>query len=227
MSFVNLEDITNNEFKPIVRSNLVAAIQSAYELAVKHYNEFDFLNWSVGRNIFTEFRGIVTQFAIVKLIDQKNLGLTYKVSPNSLDNCEHIEILSRKSTLTISQVERKGILPRKAVYRNDLAVTNQVSFDFYNEGINNISRPHRYYFLLTHGSHDDSSLGPDFIYLGLPKPGVRQWEYRINLLMEPYLVDLPVVEDIGSADNLIDLNEFIKKRLAREEEEKNNGPSQQ
>lgn len=225
MRFVNLEDILEEEFRPKMRTAFVSAISMAYEFTLKHYNNSDFLKWPVGRNIYKELRGIVTQYMMKKLVEEKGWSISYAVQPNAIDNCDHLEILTNRCVLTISQVDSKEGLPRKAVYRNDLSVTNQLSFDFYEEGVNDLSKVSRFYVLLTHGSLNDDSKKPDFVRMGFPKPGVRRWECSIDLLSEPHLIDLPIVEDIGSSENLIDLRDYIKSRLLKTKGEGSDGAS--
>jgi len=211
MSFVNLQDVLKKELKPNLRSQIVPAIQMAYALAHEHIEQFDFLKWEVGQNIHKEFRGILVQYYFKYLIDNFKLNLNYEVAPNVRGNCHHIKLLTNKLAITISQVEQPHALPRQCMFRTMYSASNQLRLDFFDEDINNLDKIPNFYLLLTHGSKSNK---PEFINIGFPSPGVRRWEYVVDLLAEPYQTEIPLNIPKYDVEEIVPkLKDFILKDL--------------
>ena len=201
----------NDELPVPIRPLFVAAVSRAYAIVADHFNEFDFLNWPVGRDHLRFLRRVAVEYQIKHLIDKNQLPLRYRIAPNAIDNCRHLEIITGRSIVTISQVVSPGSVPRRADYRNNLSLCNQISFDFQEDcgedAVFVLDRP--YYILLTHGYMRRE---PDFICLGIPEPSVKGWITQINLLREPHQVALPEIEP-ETEEMLVQLKENVREVL--------------
>lgn len=178
--------LIDEEFPRSIRSHFVPTIKRAYELVEELKRDNDILNWPIGEDIIPYLRKVATEFEFMRRIKTGQLPLNYRIKKNVKMNCHHLEIVSNRSILTINQVRKAKHVPRKAEFRTNLSLSNQLLFDFAKDDYRIIDSP--YYIILTHGY---AGRLPEFVYLGVPQANVRQWIGRIDLLREPYQLDAP------------------------------------
>lgn len=199
--------LIEEEFPLPVRSLFVPAIKTAYAVVEDHFSQIDFLDWPVGHDTLGVIRRVAVEFYITKLIDQKRLPLKYRIAPNAIDNCRHLEILSERCIATVSQVTSPKAVPRSAVFRDYLSLSNQPRLNFpdydYETGDNK-----KYYIILTHGY---TGREPSFICLGAPAPKVKKWVAKIDLLKEPYREESDV--EIITSEPLVALKKYAQEVL--------------
>jgi hypothetical protein len=208
MNQLDASALLNEDFSAPVRSLFVPAIKRAYVLVDEHANSWDMLKWPVGRDIVGYLRRVAVEFEVKKLIDGNLLKLEYRIAKNAADNCHHLELLSKHSVMTFSQVTTPTAFPRPAIFRNNYSISNQLCWDF-NDWSTVKNGP--FYVILTHGY---GGRVPDFVTLGVPEAHIRGWIVRINLLKEPYQLlesDVEVIKE----DTLIELKEFVEKVVRR------------
>ncbi|WP_018130571.1 hypothetical protein [Effusibacillus pohliae] len=199
-------DILNRNFPISIRSHFVPAITRAYEKTLQLFKQNEWLNWVVGKDIISVVRRIAVEYELMRTMDL--LNVTYRISPNAIDNCRHLEVITKECILTVSQVRRKDQVPRKAEYRTNLSVSNQFSLPLFDDEPTLPESP--YYVLLTHGF---AGHAPSFVMLGLPKPYVSGWVgQQIDLLKEPHRTTSS--QDQEDADTqLVGLKQHIIERL--------------
>lgn len=207
--------LINDDLPLKIRSQLVPAVQRGYAIVNKLHKEVEWLDWIVGKNYYGHLRNAAVSFAIKQRIVQKNFGIDYRISTNNRKNHFHLELITKQSVVTISHVANQNSVPRPAVYRKQHSLHNQLQLIDLNgiltvdDGSLYKGDNDPYYMILTHGS---SSIKPEFICLGVPQVGVRQWIHQIDLLREPRLVEneLPEIEKIDN-EELLTFKEQFKK----------------
>lgn len=212
MKYIDGVKFLRKEFPTKDRAQFVPAVKRAYSLINELAQQNDFLNWKVGTDIFPYLRNAAVEFEFKRLIDNGLLDLRYRIAMNSRRNCHHIEIVADTCILTISQVQAKTSVPRKAIYRSNLSFSNQLTLfttpDFSPDNFNE----DKYYAILTHGCRDtQNSRMPEFISLGLPYPDVKRWAQVIDLTAEPHAIDTPE-EVVVSDDLVLEFKEHIEKQ---------------
>lgn len=212
MEQIKAKTLINEELPIQVRSLLVSAIKEAYILAEAHFQGNEFLNWLVGKDLLPYLRRVAVEYLIKRLLDNKRLPFQYEIRYNSIRNCRHLEMLTNRSVITISQVPTQISLPRNAEFRNNYRLMNQTTLDFGPKySLNFTDGP--FYILLTHGY---ARKEPDFICLGVPKPPEEKgWIERINLLKEPHQVQITPSEVI-TRENMLGFVNHIKEVQQRE-----------
>lgn len=208
MEFKTAKEVLNSELPLSTRAHFVPTIKRAYSMVNAIINQNEFLNWKVGKDIMPLLRRVAVEFEFKKLIDSNKFPITYKIAPNAIENCRHLELLTKKSIVTISQVRDEKRVPRKAIYRNNLSLHNQMGlFEFPGDEPKEPDDP--YYIILTYGGYSKND--PEFIKLGIPSPLVREWIYQIDLLVEPYIMLTPE-ENIITEESLVALKKEVQEK---------------
>jgi len=212
MRYIDGVKFLKKEFPIKERAQFVPAVKRAYSLVNELAQQNDFLNWKVGRDVLPYLRNAAVEFEFKRLIDNGLLDLRYKVAMNRRRNCHHIEIITDKCIMTISQVQSKYSVPRKAEFRSNLSFSNQLSLFSITDFFPDSFYEDKYYAILTHGcGNNQNSRMPEFISLGLPCPDVKQWAEIIDLTAEPHAVDVP--EEVIAGDDLVlKFKEHIEKQ---------------
>lgn len=129
---------------------------------------------------------------------------------NCANNCTHYEFNTNGAIITISAVDMIGGLPRKAKYRENLSLNNQISlFDFENDFESDFED--KKHILLTHYEENGILKGA---FLGVPSADGKTWKYNLNLLEE-----LKVIDDVEEKlpNNLLKIRKNIIKEANNNE----------
>ncbi|UFJ40103.1 hypothetical protein LOK74_19005 [Brevibacillus humidisoli] len=204
------EDFINQQIPLKVRASIVPIIRSSYSLAYQAVHNSDFLNWEIGHAHVGYLKPIAIQFMFKKAIDEGKLNLQYRLSYNKNKTARHLELLTNRAIITISQTRSPNRIARPAFFRKKYQELNlnQLFIDYFGE-VNqyNILQEKRY-LLLTHGY---GNVEPDFIMLGIP--GKKEWIDRINLLKEKHLVqnnDIQIEDDANMEERLVSFKRFVQ-----------------
>lgn len=206
--FENAKELLNREYPLSIRSKFVPIIKRAYSAVAQLKRENEILNWSVADNLTGHLRNVAVEFEFKRMIDNNQLPLRYHILPNKRRNHKHIELITSNSVATISHLNNKYKTPRKAVFRTNLSLINQLMFDVLNDSIDIVDSP--YYILITHGGRGDSL---DFVTLGVPEPYVNGWIYYIDLKSEFQQISHPVEEEIVEEETIVELKEYLKQEV--------------
>ncbi len=207
----NGREILGQDFPRKVRTEFVRTIKQSYKIVKQLEGEWDYLSSVLGRNIITSFCNIVVECEFMRKIDIGELQYTYRIVPNKVKSHYHIEIMSRNFILTISQINKDGVLPRKAEFRINNSLDNQLPLIKETE-INQS----KYYSILTHGKYID---GLNFVNLGIPDAKNGKWLGNTNmrLLSEPYIITEPeadlVPEEQITEEMIVSAKEYLRKRM--------------
>lgn len=204
-----LRAVLEKEFPPSIRGLIVRAVLNGYQVVSDLYASDTWLRWPVGYDFKKYFRRIAVEYQLKSYIEAGHINVEAKVAPNYSGNYSHLELVSNRCVITISQVEHNKSFPRKAKYRDKLGyLSQQMRLDFFGEGDAFIKEPY-YYGMLTYGYEEDM---PQFINLGFPDILTRSWVERLELLSEPYELELPEREVIvAEEEGLVKLKEHIKR----------------
>ena len=173
--------------------------------------DYDWIRWPGSRDILVHIRRVAVEFELQRVIDnQSDIRYSSVIARNAADNCNHLEIRSNDSVLTVSQVPRPTMVPRHAIFRDNYGVGNQTLLGLYDEPT---VPGDRVYTLLTHGYYSDQ---PAFVCLGIPSPAMDGWICRVNLMLEPHQINLPETEKITDGE-LVALKSHLQKSVKLEE----------
>lgn len=195
----------NKELPYEIRKQLVAPISRSYQVVENIRTQFPLLNGPMMINSLSNLRQTLVEHELMRMIDNGLIsGLKCRVSNNKKRTHPFLEIFNESLIATISQVKHPVYLPKEAIYRNDRAASNQLSF-FEEDN----KKPDKLYFIVTHGY---SGTQPSFVGIGLPNENNTSWIEYLNVMTEPYIVP-------SSADrekSLVELTEFAKEVLKNE-----------
>lgn len=194
----NKLDIIKEEVPQKIRAKIVSIIENGYRLAKEYVKTCDFLNWEIGEMHLGYLRPIAIQYLFKNAIEQGKLPFTCTIESNSRKTAKYLQLHTKSAIITISQVQTPNQIARHAYFRQKMQQANQLRFDYFGDYNDSLVKGQPHYLLLTHGYGSDL---PSFINLGLPNG--KGWIERINLLMEPRLIE----QDTEKA------NEEIIKRL--------------
>ena len=192
---VDYGKIILSNFPVNVQQRMVQSVQLAYSIADQVVEQNPWLNWSVGLDHLGYLRNIAVEHAL-KLMITNVQGLQCHIKPNHRKNFGHIEICSKDCILTVCQVHRPLAVPRQAVYRKNLASSNQLAIaGFEDEDLFQDHGDEPNYLILTHGCRRNTlGQSPSFIGIGFPNASGNAWHDFIDVT---YLTkyDLIVSED--------------------------------
>jgi hypothetical protein len=202
--------LLEKNFPPPLRSRFYPLVNRAYENADLLLGQAAFLNWKVGRDMKRHLRRVAVEFELKELIETGQYDVEFRISPNARKNCRHIELITKDCVLTISQVMFKDSLPRDAFFRQNHAVSNQLSLGLAMEESESFDQDDKYYMLLTHGYLNKI---PDFVVLGVPTDDLKNWHYKINLVNEFKQVHYQERDDKTEQEEVIvRLKDYIKNK---------------
>jgi len=210
MNYKSASEVLNSEWPIQVRNQIVPVVNRAYKLTSILFQETEWLDWQVGINIKGYLKNIAVEHELMKLVDRWESNYSYDIEKNEVENYSYLKINTNYSSTTISQTKSIGAIPRKANFRSNYSISNQLSIEF-EEDI--IVPSEKYYFIITHGGETDI---PEFINIGLPEPYTRGWIVRNNLLSEPYYYEISQEEKIDKQD-LVSLKDHINNVKKNEE----------
>jgi len=206
LSKVDADILFDKEISVKNKYIILKAVREAYSLVNNLENDQRLFQWPVGKNYLNFIKPLAVEFELRNLIDEGKLNFDYRIEPNSIDNCKHIEIIAGKCIMTVSQVQSAEARPRKAVFRDNLCLSRQFAFDFgpdfrvkWNSG--------SYYLLLTHGYN---SITPKHVSLGFPEAYGKGWIKRVDLTKLPVLLDFPD-EEVIEEEKLVKFKKHIKE----------------
>jgi hypothetical protein len=205
------KQLIERNFPPSLRSKFSPLVRRAYENADLLFGQVDFLDWKVGGDLKRYLRRIAVEYGFKELAETDRYDFEFAIKPNTINNCRHIELITKECVLTISQVTHLNALPRQADFRQNHAVSNQLLLDFPFE-YNQLSDSNdRFYAVLTHGYLRRI---PDFVSLGIPSTSMKEWHYKINLINEFMQFEHHTSENIkiDQEEVKVRLKEYIKSQ---------------
>ncbi|OPX46380.1 hypothetical protein CLHUN_01960 [Ruminiclostridium hungatei] len=212
MSDFNGKELLGQDFPRKIRTEFVRTIKQSYKIVKVLEGDWDYLGSILGRNIITSFSDIVVECEFMRKIDEGELPFTYKILPNKAGSHFHTEFLSENFIFTISQINRNGKLPRKADFRINNSLNNQMSiFEAFENDLKQ-----RYYAILTHGKY---IRGLSFVNLGIPDNQNGNWlnDCLMRLMPEPFIITEPeadlVPEEEITDERIVSAKKYLKKRM--------------
>lgn len=208
--------ILNEEYPIEIRQKFLPAVRLAYKMVKDLKDDKEWIAWIGSEDLLVHLRIYAVEFMISRLVDKGELpdSFRYRIARNVADNCNHLELLSRRSILTISHVHRPKQVPRYADFRLNLGISNQLLLA--PEFADLVRHPgDKFFALLTHGKGEDA---PGFVNIGIPNGHVRSWADRINLMKEPQYVD-----NISRQEEIPDPTELMDFKLKIEGDLKSDG----
>lgn len=204
---INGNEFLKSEFPARYRAQFVPIIKQAKEIVQQLYNEQPLFQRASAENERGKIINLAIEYEFQRRIEEGLLPFDYNIKYNSANNHKHIEILSKNTIMTISQVRSRAGIPRSAKFRSNLAYSNQMVMDFLRDEIRVIDS--KAYILLSHYSRNDEIKRA---ILGVPAPDTKSWIYSLNLLGEVELVSIndEVVDDtVDSEEWLVAIKEGI------------------
>ncbi len=204
--------ILEQDFPRKSRTEFVRTIKQAYKIVKRLEGDWDYLGSVLGKNIITPFSDIVVECEFMRKIDLGELPYTYKILPNSVGSHFHTEFLSKNFVFTISQIDKNGKLPRKADFRINNSLNNQLPLMIEESKQTDI----QYYAILTHGKY---IRGLSFVNLGIPDDRNGKWmdNCLMRLMSEPFIITEPeadlVPEEEITEEQIVVARDYLRKRV--------------
>lgn len=204
------KDLLYTDFPLEIRVHIASSISKAYAYVNDLKNTLEIFQFPSAINIIPYFKNIAVEFMLQNDINNGLLPFRYRFKENAGQNHKHIEILTTNFILTISQVSDRFVIPRKAIFRNNLCLKNRkyLPLDFGDNVIQLPNQSGNFYALITHGYQSDM---PQFINLGVPDPTNNRWINRINILEEAY--DLLEAEKTRTDEEEVKIKLKLKQHL--------------
>ena len=206
--------LLNSEYPLQIRQQFLPATIEAYNMVKTVAEDKEWISWIGSKDLLVHMRIYAVQFQISKLVDNGALSdkFRYKIARNVADNCNHLEISSDRSVMTISHVMYEKKVPPRAEFRLNKGISNQIALDL---GFEEFSRraTDPFYVLLTHGG-DEESL--KFVNIGIPDAYVQKWAYRKNLFNEPYTLPQIDSEKIQDTKELMNFKTKIEGAIKKD-----------
>lgn len=115
-------------FNPSVLMKLNESIQRAYGYADIYIQDMEILRLPSAAPARQIVRNLSVDLMLERDCKSGRLPMKYKYTNNLAKNCKHIELFYEGKILTHSSVD-KNILPRRSIFRENYASTNQISLD--------------------------------------------------------------------------------------------------
>lgn len=173
---MNAEKFLKNEIPYGVRQKLIGTLSRAYADTENLKLSDSAFNSNKGNETLTYIRNLKVEEQIKNEIENNFLPFEYKECKNYAENCTHYEFGTKNAIVTVSRVQKENMLPRKAIFRENLSFNNQISL--FDDEEETTSKKH---ILLTHVCEDGKLKS---LMLGIPSVDGKTWEYNLNLLKE-------------------------------------------
>lgn len=173
---MNVEKFLKNEIPYGVRQKLIGTLSRAYADTENLKLSDSAFNSNKGNETLTYIRNLKVEEQIKNEIESYFLPFEYKECKNYAENCTHYEFETKNAIITVSRVQKENMMPRKAIFRENLSFNNQISL--FDDEEEMTSKKH---ILLTHVCEDDKLKS---LMLGIPSVDGKTWEYNLNLLKE-------------------------------------------
>lgn len=178
-------EFLKNEYPVKYRAQFVPIIRQAKEIVKQLYSEQPLFQSATAENERSKIVNIAVEYEFQRRIEEGLLPFDYNIKYNSAKNHKHLEIITKHTIMTISQVSNKTGIPRSAKFRSNLAYSNQMVMEFLKDTIRiNDSKA---YILLSHNSKTENVKR---VILGLPAPDTKSWIYSLDLLNEIVLASI-------------------------------------
>lgn len=115
-------------FDPTVLIKINESIQRAYGYANIYIQDIDILRLPSAAPARQIVRNLSVDLMLERDCSSGRLPMGFAYQSNYAKNCKHIELFYKGKVLTHSSVD-KSILPRRSIFREDYASTNQLSLD--------------------------------------------------------------------------------------------------
>jgi len=184
-------DLVGNKIK----NEIARGVVSQYILAYEHcYGSFA---QTEAHDLLPDYRRACIEGIMPDLAERIG-GYTVKSKKNKAKNCWHRLILSNCIILTQSKVEQREKLPRDATFRKGYAESNQMLFDFMNEGeVSEFDLEAPLYAIIVHLPANDNKRLPEFVDIVFPNENYREIVGRIKLLYKfPDIISEKFQEEI-------------------------------
>lgn len=206
--------LLNSEYPLQIRKYILPATIEAYDMVKLAAEDKEWISWIGSKDLMVHLRIYAVQYQISKLVDNGVFPnkFRYKIARNAADNCNHLEIYTDRSVMTISHVKYEKKIPPRAEFRLNKGISNQIALDLgFEEFYRSATDP--FYVLLTHGGDED---GLKFVNLGIPDAYVQKWAWRINLFNEPYSLPQIDSEKIQDTKELMNFKTKIEGAIKKD-----------
>jgi len=166
-----LESIFDKAYSPDIQAAIIKSLFNAYKVAhneCKHFPKeeaHDILPFYRWVQLRTELRGLDGRFQ----------EITATAEPNGTASSYHVALKSDRVMLTVSSVDRPGILPRMAEYRKQYANESQLHL------FRPIPTETNIYAVLIHGAEREDKTYPSFAQIVFPSVGFSSCIHKIDL----------------------------------------------
>lgn len=180
-------------------------IQKSYSMGKLFIDDTTFFQTPSAKSFIQIVFNLGIDYNIMKACDDGILNFAYSFERNRANNCKHIELIGCGLTLTHSSVKSKFGFPREAIFRKDLAYTNQMSLFETKATCPN-------YGILTHMSCKTHLREADVMF-GVPDCDYKGWA---NLLDLETIVPESSTPKIVAVDHkeYSDFSIVVRKQLA-------------
>jgi hypothetical protein len=212
---INLRQFFDDQVPQAVqRDLLVRCILPAYSQALDECNE-RFLREETHDLLPHMRRAKIEQ--LLRGLARQHDGLTADAELNTTRNAYHTRVTCGRVTFTASTVETADTIVRQAQFRDTLARTYQLHFDF--AGFRDQPPPPEQhdllYALLIHYPDGPFSRFPSFVQVAFPSPDCLSYIDRIDLLAR--FRDLPELRPTGAPEPPAGEPEIRIRKLAKEQ----------
>lgn len=202
--------MTDNEiiklFNPNVLAKVNESVQRAYGYANICIQDIDILRLPSAESARQIVRNLSVDLMLERDCAAGRLPMSYAYHNNRANNCKHLELFYNGNMLTHSSVD-KNVLPRRSLFREDYASTNQLSL-YDPEGKSTFLAPS--FGVITHQlchNHDRSCT----VCLVIPD---KDYEHACNQI-QLHNLSIPII----AAESTVNFEEFdfeLKKRITEE-----------
>lgn len=204
-------DLLKTHFPISVRSCFVPTLLKAYQLTKLHCSSTPYLNWEIGDDEKPNIRRVIVDYSLRKIVLEGKVPFQCHIEDNAAKNCRHLELKYNNIILTTNHLNQGARVPRKAIFRDQLAKSNQISlFPLYDDI--EVKTGGVYHAILCHECNGDRLVRA---FLGIPSKNRRErWLDIIDLLKEPWQTFHPVTpeEEITEEDLVALRDDLFRKR---------------
>lgn len=174
-----------------IRSLFPRMFQLGYSAVSSLAKDTKFLTIPTTLNALGHLRVVAVEHAIVQAINEGLINIDYDWADFSKPTGKYLRLRTKNSLVTISQLAHRAAFPRRAIFRENARLNNQLLFDF-EEFKKEMRLQGVAHLVLGHGYHELY-----FLNVNVPHPTKSHWLYQSrNLLTELHEVvtGLPPIE---------------------------------